>query len=94
MKRTVNVHDAKTHFSRLLEAVEAGEEIVVSANFLIDAESNLTSALQGLMADGADAIPPAEARDASPTADQDHAGHATPEQAPRDDPHADHGKEH
>ena len=26
----VNVHDAKTHLSRLLERVEAGEEIVIS----------------------------------------------------------------
>lgn len=28
--RTVNVHEAKTHLSRLLEAVEAGEEIVIA----------------------------------------------------------------
>jgi prevent-host-death family protein len=28
--RTVNVHDAKTHLSRLLEEVEAGEEIVIA----------------------------------------------------------------
>jgi prevent-host-death family protein len=27
---TVNVHEAKTHLSRLLEAVEAGEEIVIA----------------------------------------------------------------
>lgn len=26
----VNVHDAKTHFSRLLERVAAGEEIVIA----------------------------------------------------------------
>lgn len=26
----VNVHDAKTHLSRLLERVEAGEEVVIS----------------------------------------------------------------
>ena len=26
----VNVHDAKTHLSRLLERVEAGEEIVIA----------------------------------------------------------------
>lgn len=30
MKRTINVHDAKTHFSRLLDAAEAGEEIVIA----------------------------------------------------------------
>lgn len=28
--RTVNVHEAKTQLSRLLEAVEAGEEIVIA----------------------------------------------------------------
>jgi prevent-host-death family protein len=27
---TVNVHDAKTHLSRLLERVERGEEIVIA----------------------------------------------------------------
>ena len=28
--RTVNVHEAKTHFSKLLERVQAGEEIVIA----------------------------------------------------------------
>ncbi len=28
--RTVNVHEAKTHLSRLLDAVAAGEEIVIA----------------------------------------------------------------
>jgi prevent-host-death family protein len=28
--RTVNVHEAKTHLSRLLERVEGGEEIVIA----------------------------------------------------------------
>ncbi len=27
---TVNVHEAKTHLSRLLEAVEAGEDVVIA----------------------------------------------------------------
>jgi len=27
---TVNIHDAKTHFSRLLSRVEGGEEIVIA----------------------------------------------------------------
>jgi prevent-host-death family protein len=30
--KTVNVHEAKTHLSRLLEQVEAGEEIVLARN--------------------------------------------------------------
>ncbi len=28
--RTVNIHEAKTHLSRLLEAVAGGEEIVIA----------------------------------------------------------------
>lgn len=27
---TVNVHDAKTHFSKLLQRVQAGEEVVIA----------------------------------------------------------------
>ena len=30
MARTVNVHEAKTHFSRLLEQAHAGEEIILA----------------------------------------------------------------
>lgn len=30
MSRTVNVHEAKTHLSRLLEAVERGEDVVIA----------------------------------------------------------------
>lgn len=30
MKKVVNVHEAKTHLSRLLSRVERGEEIVIS----------------------------------------------------------------
>lgn len=29
-KKEVNVHEAKTHFSRLLAQVEAGEEVVIA----------------------------------------------------------------
>ena len=28
--RTVNIHEAKTHFSKLLDAVAAGEEVVIA----------------------------------------------------------------
>lgn len=28
--RTVNIHDAKTHFSRLVDAAAGGEEIVIA----------------------------------------------------------------
>jgi prevent-host-death family protein len=30
MTTTVNVHEAKTHFSKLLARVEAGEEIIIA----------------------------------------------------------------
>lgn len=30
MKKTVNVHEAKTHLSRLLDRAHAGEEIVIA----------------------------------------------------------------
>lgn len=30
MVETVNIHNAKTHFSRLVERVEAGEEVVIA----------------------------------------------------------------
>jgi prevent-host-death family protein len=30
MTESVNIHDAKTHLSRLVERVEAGEEIVIA----------------------------------------------------------------
>jgi len=30
MAATVNVHEAKTHFSKLLSRVEAGEEIIIA----------------------------------------------------------------
>jgi prevent-host-death family protein len=30
--RTVNIHEAKTHLSRLLAAVEDGEEVIIARN--------------------------------------------------------------
>ncbi len=32
MTRTVNVHEAKTHLSRLLEAASRGEDVVIARN--------------------------------------------------------------
>ena len=32
MSTTVNIHEAKTHLSRLLARVEAGEEVVIAKN--------------------------------------------------------------
>lgn len=31
-KKQFNIHEAKTHFSRLLERVEKGEELVIARN--------------------------------------------------------------
>jgi len=65
----------------ILDGLTQGEEVVVSANFLIDAESNLKAALEGLGA----------------AAETTHEGHATPaedphagHQMPTEDPHAGH----
>ena len=30
MAKTVNIHEAKTHFSKLLESVQQGEEVLVA----------------------------------------------------------------
>ncbi len=54
----------------ILAGLQDGEEVVTSANFLIDAESNLQSALQGLgsHSHGAGATPAADAKPATPAA--------------------------
>jgi RND family efflux transporter MFP subunit len=46
--RTVSVGRRSDNFVELLQGVSDGEQVVVSANFLIDAESNLKAALQGM----------------------------------------------
>jgi membrane fusion protein, copper/silver efflux system len=44
------------------EGLKAGEKVVVAANFLIDAESNLRAALRGFTADTPSPAPPAESK--------------------------------
>ncbi len=69
----------------VLDGVAVGEEVVVSANFLIDAESNLTSALQGLStaADGVDEPSiPATGRNLDSAPIEDHSGHTMPTESP------------
>lgn len=56
-------------FTEIESGVVAGEEVVVSANFLIDAESNLKAALKGFKAD-------AETSTAPPSAAPPQSGHA------------------
>jgi len=63
----------------ILDGLAEGEQVVVSANFLIDAESNLQSALEGLTGHAGHGAP-------SGTTDDPHAGHG--EDAA--DPHAGH----
>lgn len=46
--RAVEVGVRGNGYVEIREGVEAGEQVVTSANFLIDAESNLKAALQGL----------------------------------------------
>ena len=55
-------------YVQVLEGIKAGEPVVVSANFLIDAESNLKAAL------GSFGVPAAEPAPA-PVQPEDHAGH-------------------
>ena len=69
----------------ILEGVAEGERVVVSANFLIDAESNLQSAFEGM------GVSQGQAGESSPTgpdtapAIDEHAGHEMPAQAPAAD---------
>lgn len=62
----------------VLAGVGDGERVVTSGNFLIDAESNLGSAMQGMTHE---ATPPVESD--TPT---DHSGHATPAESDATDP--------
>lgn len=71
-------------YTEVTDGVAAGEEVVVAANFLIDAESNLQAALAGFTADATQkesppmpAAPPGEGHDQHQTQDpaHDHEGH-------------------
>ena len=80
--RTVKVGMRADGYVEVLEGLKAGENVVVSANFLIDAESNLKAAISGMsgMAIGGAkpaaseggkpaAPPPPSAKDGKPMAD-------------------------
>ena len=54
--RAVKLGPRGDGYVAVLDGVVEGEKVVVGANFLIDAESNLRAALQGF-ADGAKAAP-------------------------------------
>lgn len=83
----------------VLDGLAEGERVVVEGNFLIDAESNLRAALQGLASPDphaghvmpAASKPDPHAGHAMPAASKPgpHAGHVMPA-APKPDPHAGH----
>ena len=75
--RKVVVGERSGDMIEVREGLRTGERVVVSANFLIDAESNLQSALDGMSA-GRE-IGPAKAESGSPVAD-DAAGAASEHQ--------------
>lgn len=62
-------------YVEVLEGIQAGENVVVSANFLIDSESNLKAALGTFGAHGGAETKPAATPSAPPAAAQDHKGH-------------------
>jgi Cu(I)/Ag(I) efflux system membrane fusion protein len=55
--RTVVVGERSGDVVEIRQGVSEGDRVVVSANFLIDAESNLQSALEGMSADKGEAAP-------------------------------------
>ncbi|MDP2142864.1 MAG: efflux RND transporter periplasmic adaptor subunit [Gallionella sp.] len=57
--RTVTLGTRGDDYVEVLEGVAEGEQVVISANFLIDAESNLKAALSGLGAHAAHGTAPA-----------------------------------
>ena len=73
----------------ILDGLVEGEQVVVSANFLIDAESNLQSALEGLGGHAGHGTPSGTSEDPQPessdNASDPHAGHAMPA-APEETP--------
>lgn len=73
----------------ILDGLVEGEQVVVSANFLIDAESNLQSALEGLGGHAGHGTPSGTSEDPQPEPSDDasdpHAGHAMPA-APEETP--------
>ena len=51
--RAVRIGAHGDGYTQVLDGLKAGEQVVVSANFLIDAESNLQAALQAFTAGNA-----------------------------------------
>ena len=66
--RTVKVGMRADGYIEVLEGIKAGENVVVSANFLIDAESNLKAVIGGMSGMAMGAAKPAASKDGKPAA--------------------------
>ena len=62
-------------YIEVLDGIKAGESVVVSANFLIDAESNLKAALSGFGQVAQGSKPDDKEKVKPATAASDHKGH-------------------
>jgi Cu(I)/Ag(I) efflux system membrane fusion protein len=88
--RTVVVGERSGDVVEIREGVKEGERVVVSANFLIDAESNLQSALEGMSAPPSTSTTPAATSPASAPSEPSrsmqppasHGGHGEPGTVP------------
>ena len=60
--REVRLGERGEDYAEVLDGVKAGDEVVVAANFLLDAESNLKAAIGGMAASAASAPRPAPER--------------------------------
>lgn len=72
--RPVKLGVAADGYVEVLEGIQAGEQIVTSSQFLIDAESNLRSAVAAMSGDESKATPGKSVAPAQP-ADAGHPGH-------------------
>ena len=77
--RTVKLGSRSENYVEVLDGIANGEQVVTSANFLIDAESNLKAALGGLV--NADGGEPAHAKDDAQPAEYNGNGQNTAGQA-------------
>ncbi len=71
--RTVTPGNRSDTYIEVLSGIAEGEQVVTSANFLLDSESNLKTALSGMSEQAAQSATPA-------TAQEDHSAHAAPTQ--------------
>ena len=71
--REVHIGGRGEHHVEILKGVKTGEQVVVAANFLIDAESNLKAVLGGSVVPGA--APPAKPAAPVASAATSHSGH-------------------